>query len=111
MAGKRQNPKNYDGLEWTGRLAKNIVSNVFADIQKSFDANPQNVFAVFLGLLNEKIRPLVEPVFFSKGVLTVKVKNATLLSILSSQEKGHLVQNLGKLLPSAEIQNIVFQSG
>ena len=111
MSSRRQTPKNYDGIETTGKLASGMVSNVLKGIQKALDAQPKNVFMVFSGLLDERMRPLVEPVFFAKGILTVKVKNATLLSILSSQEKTRLVHNLRRTIPSVEIQDIVFQSG
>ncbi len=111
MGSRRHTPKNYDGIKLTGKLACDMLPDVFKTIQKAFDAQPKNIFTVFLNSLDERMRPLVEPVFFAKGVLTVKVKNATLLSILSSQEKGRLVHNLRSSIPSIEIQDIVFQSG
>ena len=104
-------PKGYDGLKPTGREAHDLVDPILAKIQRSVEARPQNIFNIFSDLLSEKIRPLVKPVFYQNGVLKVKVQNATLLSILSSQEKGRLVHNLRSRLPSLKIQDIVFQIG
>ena len=108
---QRSVPKNYDGIKPTGRLVESLLDTTFKKISASFDARPQNIFAIFLGLINEQFRPLVKPVFFADGKLIVKVKNSTLLSILTSQEKGRLLHNLRDQIPSVPIQDIVFQIG
>ena len=104
-------PRNYDGRIPTGKKIAGVLPSVFGNIQKAFDARPKNIFTLFLSLLNEQMRPFVEPVFFSNGVLTVKVKNPTLLSILSSQEKVNLLHTMRERLPKIVIQDIVFQTG
>ncbi|MCF7852857.1 MAG: DUF721 domain-containing protein [Simkaniaceae bacterium] len=104
-------PKNYDGLDFTGREIGGMADVVLSRITQTFESKAQNIFNTFLGLLNDRIRPFVKPVSFTKGKLVVKVKNATLLSILSSQEKAHLLHNLRVKLPSVVIQDIFFQIG
>ena len=104
-------PRGYDGKKPTGRLIGTMTDSILNQISKKFDAKPQNIYNVFLTLLNDQVRPLVKPYNFHNGVLVVKVKNGTLLSILSTQEKGRLIQEMRAKLPRAEIQNIVFQIG
>ena len=104
-------PRGYDGKKPTGRLIGTMTDSILNQISKKFDAKPQNIYNVFLTLMNDQVRPLVKPYNFHNGVLVVKVKNGTLLSILATQERGRLISEMRAKLPRAEIQNIVFQIG
>lgn len=104
-------PRGYDGQVPTGRNVKDLADTILGRISHAVDGQPQNVFNTFTALLSDTIRPLVKPISFRNGKLVVKVKNGTLLSILSSQEKGRLLRELRFKMPHVEIQNIVFQIG
>jgi hypothetical protein len=72
---------------------------------------PDLIVAGWPEVVGEKLAPMTEALSFEKGVLYVKVKNATLHSLLAQYEKAKLVEKLKERFPEAGIRNIVFRVG
>jgi hypothetical protein len=104
-------PKDYDGIEPPGRRMDSLLDALLDDLERSKKQSLDSIAKVFEEIVGGKIAPMIKVVNFQKGVLFVKVKNATLLSILSSQEKPRLLQNLRDKLPNIQFTNLVFQFG
>lgn len=57
------------------------------------------------------LAPMTKVVSFVDGILTVKVKNSTLYSLLSQTEKARLIKNLRDKFPQTSIRTINFRLG
>jgi hypothetical protein len=104
-------PKDYDGLKPTGRGIDTLLPEILEGISKTQQQSILLIEATWKEVVGIKIFELTKVADYQKGVLFIKVKNATLLSILSSQEKGRLMQNLKEKLPNIHFVNLVFQFG
>jgi predicted nucleic acid-binding Zn ribbon protein len=104
-------PKDYDGNLPTGRQADDLLPQVMKEIAKQFEESSVLIEKVWKEIVGPKISDLTRVTGFQKGVVFIQVKNATLMSILSSQEKPRLLQNLRHKLPNIHFVNLVFQFG
>lgn len=111
MKSSERIPKDYDGLDPTGRRIETLLPDILISIAKTQQQSITIIDAVWKEIVGPKIYDFTKLHDFNKGVLFIKVKNATLLSILSSQEKGRLMQNLKDKLPNIHFVNLVFQFG
>ncbi len=100
--------------EWTAvttRHMTHLLPKVLASIEKSFHQQKQSVAAFWPEIIGSKLAPMTEVVSVCDGLLVVKVKNSTLLSLLSRHEKGRILRLLQTRCPGAEIKNIHFRIG
>lgn len=107
----KRTPKDYDGLQPTGQRIEALLPDILDEIAKKQQQSVFVIEKVWNDLVGPKIADLTRIADFQNGVLYIKVKNATLLSILSSQEKGRLMQNLTNKFPNIHFKNLVFQFG
>ncbi len=90
---------------------KDLLPKVMGGLEGSYKERPDLVLAAWPQIIGEKLAPMTEAVSFVSGVLTVKVRNSTLHSLLSQNEKGRLLNKLKESFPSAVIRNIIFRIG
>lgn len=62
-------------------------------------------------LIGKKLAPFTEVDRFEEGVLVVKVKNATLYSLLSQHEKLRLLNLLQKHFSKQMVRDLIFRVG
>ncbi len=72
---------------------------------------PDLLLAAWPEVIGEKLAPMTQAVLFDKGVLHIKVKNSTLLSLLVQHEGPKLLVRLKQKFPGLKIQNITFRLG
>lgn len=106
-----RNPRNYDGVELTSREIKKLLPTVLGRIGLQHSERPDLILATWPEVIGTKLAPLTEPVSFREGVLTIKVKNSTLFSLLSQHEKPRLLKSLQEKFPSVTIKNLIFRIG
>lgn len=94
----------------TGRSIKQLLPKVLEQIALVQKNRPDLILAAWPELIGAKFAPMTEAVSFDQGTLKIKVKNATLHSLLM-QEKFRLVKSLQEKFPKIEIRNIVFRIG
>lgn len=112
MAKKlRRVPKNYDAVKPTGRKLADLLPQWLAGASKNFQDRPDLILLAWPEVIGEKLSSMTKAVSFVDGVLTVKVKNSSLYSLLVQHEKAKLQSRLQKRFPSVKIRNIVFRLG
>ena len=62
-------------------------------------------------IIGPKLAAMTQVASFREGVLTVKVRNSTLHSLLSRHDKIRILTALQQRFPKTNIQNIVFRIG
>jgi len=72
---------------------------------------PDLICAAWVEVIGEKLAPMTKATAFKEGILTVKVANSTLYSLLMQQERARLLALLRKKFPGAGIKNIHFRIG
>lgn len=90
---------------------RDLLPKVLGQIGALHRDRPDLVVAAWPEIIGEKLGPMTQAVGFEKGVLTVKVRNSTLYSLLSQHERGRLLKCLREKFPSIEIKNISFRVG
>lgn len=104
-------PKNYDGNKLTTHRFTDVLPSVLEQITANFKERPDLILATWPEIIGPKLAPMTQAVSFKDGVLTVKVKNSTLYSILSQNDKPKLLMALQKKFPSVFIKTILFRIG
>lgn len=107
----RRTPKNYDGTALTTHSIGEVLSTVMSRIGGAYKDCPELVLAAWPDILGAKLAPMTQPMSFVDGILTVKVKNSTLYSLLSQHEKPRLLAALRQKFPKLQIRNIVLRVG
>lgn len=90
---------------------KDLLPQALKGLNGIYQLNPSQVLQAWPDVIGEKLAPMTEAISFQEGVLKVHVKNATLYSLLVKHEKGKVLDQLRKKLPSVEIRNIIFRIG
>lgn len=96
------------GIEPTGRALSDLLPEWMREIRKKTGDKPDEVFSLFQNLMGP-MAAKTEPEKFIDGVLTVKVKSATLYSLLVQHERPRLLRELAKECPS--VKKLVFRVG
>ncbi len=104
-------PRHYDGTEPTARQVRHLLPHILSQIGAAHRERPDLVLAAWPHVLGEKLAPMTQAVSFHEGILTVKVKNSTLLSLLAQHERLRLMRSLQEKFPSIKIKNLVFRIG
>jgi hypothetical protein len=112
MAKKlRRTPRGYDDVAPTGKELAQLLPEWLSSIEVRFQDRPDQVFLAWKEVIGEKLAPMTHAVSFIDGVLTVKVRNSSLYSLLVQHEKGKLLEQLRKKVPSVDVRNITFRLG
>ncbi len=102
-------PRNYDGTQLTTRSIHDLLPNVLSKINNVYSQKSDLILAMWPELIGPKLVSMTQAVSFADGVLVVKVKNSTLHSLLSQNEKPRLLSALRKKFPQTDIRNISFK--
>lgn len=104
-------PKNYDGTACTTKELSKLLTLALEKMGARFEKRPDLIIASWPELIGAKLAPMTRAVSFIDGVLTVKVKNSSLYSLLTQHEKPKLIKALQAKFPSVMIRNINFRVG
>ncbi len=104
-------PRNYDGTTPTGQELKKLLPDVLGKIGIHHAERPDLLLAAWSEVIGPRLAKYTEAVSFREGVLTVKVKNSTLYSLLAEHEKQRLLKSLQEKFPSVTIKNLIFRIG
>ena len=100
-----------DRTKPTAKKLKDLLPQMLAEISKKHHERPDLVLAVWPEIIGEKLAPMTQALSLNEGILTVKVKNSTLHSLLVQHEKSKLLKRLRERFPSSSIRNIIFRIG
>lgn len=102
-------PKNYDGTQVTTHRMNDLLPHVLSKIGSVYHQKSDLILAMWPELIGPQLAGMAQAVSFSDGVLVVKVKNSTLHSLLSQNEKPRILNLLRKKFPQTEIKTISFR--
>lgn len=102
-------PKNYDGTQITTRKVGDLLSNALLHIGNIYQDRPDLILAAWPEIIGPKLAAMTQAVSIYDGILTVKVKNSTLHSLLCRHDKFRILAIIQQRFPKTDIQNIVFR--
>jgi hypothetical protein len=108
---RRQRPRGYDGTSLTSHHIRDLLPSVLRSIGEVYQERPDLILAAWPEVIGEKLAAMTQAASFELGILTVKVKNSTLYSLLTQNEKPRLLRSLRDKFPKITIKNILFRMG
>lgn len=108
---KPRTPKNYDGTATTTLQIADVLSEMIFRIRESYQERPDLVLAAWPEIIGPQLAIMTQAVSFIEGVLLVKVKNSTLHSLLSQNDKNRIMASFKAKFPRIQLKNIVFRIG
>lgn len=107
----RRTPRNYDSTGTTTHHLSKLLPTMVQHIQKTHCYRPDLVLAAWPEIIGPQIAAMTFAVSFVEGVLTVKVMNSTLHSLLSRNDKPRILARFKQKFPTIEVKNIIFRIG
>lgn len=107
----RRTPKNYDGTAITTHKIGDLLSEVVFKIRENYQDRPDLVLSAWPEVIGPQLAAMTQAVSFVDGILVVKVKNSTLHSLLSQNDKPRIMASLKSKFPRLQLRNIVFRIG
>ncbi|KIC73842.1 hypothetical protein DB42_BP00230 [Neochlamydia sp. EPS4] len=107
----RRTPKNYDGTAITTHKISDVLSQLVFQIRENYRHRPDLVLAAWPEVIGAKLASMTQAMSFIDGILHVKVKNSTLHSLLSQNDKNRIIASLKTKFPHIHLKNIVFRIG
>ncbi|ADI38369.1 putative uncharacterized protein [Waddlia chondrophila 2032/99] len=95
----------------TTRDLGSVLTKVLININARQQERPDLILAYWPQVVGPAIAPLTRAVSFYEGVLTIKVKNSTLHSLLSLEEKPRILAALRQKFPNVTLSDIAFKIG
>lgn len=95
----------------TNKNLSDLLPKILGSIGALHRDRPDLILAAWPDIIGPKLAPMAKAVGFDNGVLTVKVSNSTLYSLLSQHERGRLLKCLREKFPSVGVKNIHFRIG
>ena len=104
-------PKNYDGTKLTTHHITELLPSVLSQIVKVYNQRPDLILAAWPDIIGPKLSAMTQAISFIDGILIVKVKNSTLYSLLSQNDKPKILNSLRQKFPNVLIKTIYFRIG
>lgn len=104
-------PRGYDGTKTTTRKMGDVLHHVLSQVEKVFADRPDLVLSSWPDIIGHKFASMTRAESFMEGILTVRVANSTLLSLLNQYEKQKLLEKLKERYPAVEFKQLVFKIG
>ena len=95
----------------TTKRIQHLLPAVLRSIGKRHEERPDLILAAWPALIGSRLEAMTKAVSFVDGLLTIKVKNSSLLSLLTQHERPRLLKELKHKFPNAIIRNIRFIIG
>ncbi len=111
MKSNLRTPKSYDGTRITSRRISDLLPQVLSTIGEMHNDRPDLVLAAWPEVIGQKLGGMTEAISFCDGILLIKVKNSTLLSLLSQHDRPRIMRNLQMKFPTVYFKNVVFRRG
>lgn len=107
----RRTPKGYDGTALTTHAMSALLPTVLAQIGEVYEQRPDLILAAWPEIIGKQLAGMTEAISFHDGVLLVKVKNSTLHSLLSQNDKSRILNSLRQKFPNSLIKTVLFRMG
>lgn len=108
----QRTPLGYDGSKKTSRRLPDLLPHVMQKLASLYKTQPLIVLSYWPEVVGKDIAPFTQAHRFDEGVMHVKVKNSSLLSLLNSpSDKMRLLEALREKVPGIVLKNIIFRIG
>lgn len=101
-------PRHFDGTAKTGKNLSDLLRDAMREISAPEGQEAEAIFRYWPELIGGAMAPFTQPVSLVNGVLIVKVKSATLYSLLCQHEQPRLLK---KLQEKFSVRSLVFRVG
>lgn len=95
----------------TSKNLKQLLPKILHQIEKNHEQRHDLILEAWPKLIGERLAPKTKADSFVDGILTIKVKSSSLLSVLEQHEKANLLKQLRAKFRSISIRNIRFLIG
>jgi len=103
--------KNHDSTKTTTHHMSHLLTTVLSQIGDVYHDQSALILAAWPEIIGPQLTTMTQAAGFRDGVLTVKVRNSTLHSLLKQHEKVRLLQLMRRKFPKVEIRDIQFRIG
>lgn len=103
--------KNYDGTAVTSRHLNDVLLGALSSLNQKYQDQPEQILAAWPDVIGQALAGMTQAVKFDGGVLTVKVRNSSLYSLLTQNDKPKILAKLRSKFPQTEIRTIIFRMG
>ncbi|MFZ4099462.1 MAG: DUF721 domain-containing protein [Chlamydiia bacterium] len=94
-----------------GRQIRDLLPGVLRRIGRRVHGDRELVLATWPEIIGEALASQAKATSFDQGVLTVRVSNATLYSLLAVRDHARLLRVLRERLPNVEIKQLSVRMG
>ncbi len=108
---RRRKTKFYNGTGATSFQVKDLLTQVLSQISAVYQDKGEMILEAWPSIIGQRLSVMTKADSYINGILTVKVTNSTLHSLLSRNEKFKILTIIKQRFPTAGIQNIVFKIG
>jgi hypothetical protein len=95
----------------TTRHIRELLPDLLAGIGTVYQNRPDLVLAAWPDVIGKDLASMTQALSFNEGILTVKVNNSTLYSLLSQHDKPRILKSLRDKFAGTVIKTIHFQLG
>ena|ERR1700722_13981133 len=103
--------RGYPTTAMTSHHIRELLPVFLEHLGKIYHNRPDLVIAAWPEVIGKELSPMTEALSFIDGVLIVKVRNSTLYSVLSQQDKPRILKNLRDKFAGTVIRTIHFRLG
>src|SRR5438045_8967621 len=107
----KRTPRHYNGQKVTTHQLSKIMPIVLEQIAEVFHDRPDLILAAWPDVIGPRLSVMTRAISFIDGVLTVKVNNSTLYSLLSKNDQPKVLKALRSKFPKIQIKTILFMIG
>ena len=100
--------RNFDGTLPTGKKISDLLPGILSALERQTVDEKQAVSQLWFTLMGEKMAPFTQVVSLKNGVLTIKVKSATLYALLCQHEKVRLLKSIQAKF---QVRELIFRIG
>lgn len=104
-------PKNYEGIQPTGREIKDLLGPILDQVAKTAQDKPAKLIEAWPEIIGPKVAHMTKAVSFENGLFIVKVENSTLYSLLEQHEKQRLLKKIQETFPNFKVRKLLFRMG
>jgi Protein of unknown function (DUF721). len=91
--------------------AKYFLRDHLTHLRKILAGRPQEVIEAWYRILGKKYNGMTQAVGLRDGVLSIKVRNASLYAVLKQSSQKELISQIHSAVPGAKIKEIRFLLG
>jgi hypothetical protein len=107
----QRGPKQNNRTSVTTRRVSELLPVVLSEIGKVYHQRSDLILASWPDMIGPSLASMTQAVSFVDGRLVVKVKNSTLYSLLSQNEKLRILDLLRQKFPNVDIKTLYFRMG